>query len=162
MVKTSFDRRHDLGEKMKGPPQVTGVREGAVIREFIYDLPPKEDGDVAELVLPLSWRLDKRREFPRAHVKTAWARFARLGRTALFDVSRGGVSIETTEMLSVGVAVNAQLLMEGSAMDVEAQVRHVTRIAAARIYRIGLRFIDLRPEFEARIDSVVQANLGCL
>jgi len=112
------------------------------------------------LILPLRWRFDNRRQCPRAQVQAAWATLTTIGVSSLFDISVAGASLEAPQVLSNGTILKGRFLLEGGTVRVELQVRHVTWIAAAHTYRVGVRFIDLQPEFEAHIEHVVHANLS--
>lgn len=80
-----------------------------------------------------------------------------VGRTLV--LSEGGALLEMPEPYSLHTVFDLDLALEDEIVKLQAEVRHV-RVTENGVYKIGVRFLDLDPAIQARLEEHLEEKLG--
>jgi hypothetical protein len=106
-------------------------------------------------------RLGERRAQMRFDVAgQLWAELDVLEGGELRNLARGGALVEARLAGGLGLTRSAELALGGAVSGLQAIVRHLTPLNVAQgddRYLVGLEFVNLTPEQQARLDDLLRA-----
>lgn len=113
------------------------------------------------MTTPTRKRLGDRRSRPRFDVVgNMWGSLEAIEPLDLVNLGEGGALLETRFALKVDTVHRVRFTSEEEVTDVQARVRHVTRLAGAPLPRclIGLEFQALPPAAADHLGRILAAN----
>lgn len=107
--------------------------------------------------------MTERRRFPRVEslnlVSVGEVQESLVGLARTMVMSEGGALLEMAKPYPIHTVFRLDLSLEGEVLSVEAEVRDVSA-SDRETYEVGVRFIDLAPEDQERLDRFVAEKIS--